>query len=62
MPPALVKAHQELDKAVDLGYRPQAFSNETSRVVYLFELYTQHTAPLLKKEKKSRRKKMSLPK
>ena len=23
MPPVLVKAHQELDKAVDLCYRPQ---------------------------------------
>jgi len=26
MPPALVKAHNELDKAVDLAYRPQAFA------------------------------------
>jgi hypothetical protein len=29
MPPDLVKAHQELDKAVDLCYRPQPFINET---------------------------------
>ncbi len=32
MPPALVKAHQALDKAVDLCHRPQAFPNETGRI------------------------------
>jgi hypothetical protein len=31
MPPDLVKAHQQLDKAVDLCYRPQPFVNELSR-------------------------------
>lgn len=31
MPPALVKAHQELDKAVDLCYRPQPFTSEMAR-------------------------------
>ncbi|MGI5974239.1 MAG: class I SAM-dependent DNA methyltransferase [Paludibacter sp.] len=39
MPPALVKAHNELDKAVDLAYRPQPFTSEANRMVYLFELY-----------------------
>jgi hypothetical protein len=39
MLPALVKAHQELDKAVDLCYRPQPFPNETKRIEFLFELY-----------------------
>lgn len=48
MPPKLVKAHLELDKAVDLCYRPQAFTNETTRIEYLFDLYNQYTAPLLK--------------
>ncbi len=52
MPSNLVKAHQELDKAVDLCYRPQAFKNETSRIEYLFELYNEYTAPLFKKDKK----------
>jgi hypothetical protein len=54
MPPKLVKAHQELDKAVDLCYRPQAFTNEITRIEYLFDLYNQYTAPLLnlKKTKK----------
>lgn len=54
MPPKLAKAHQELDKAVDLCYRPQAFANENTRIEYLFDLYNQYTAPLLsiKKTKK----------
>jgi hypothetical protein len=43
MPPALVKAHQVLDKAVDLCYRPQAFINETKRIEFLFELYDKYT-------------------
>lgn len=47
MPPALVKAHQALDKAVDLCYRPQAFPNETGRIEYLFSLYNEYTRPLL---------------
>lgn len=47
MPPALVKAHQALDKAVDLCYRPQAFPNETGRIEYLFSLYNEYTQPLL---------------
>ncbi|QNL22253.1 class I SAM-dependent DNA methyltransferase [Hyphobacterium sp. CCMP332] len=56
MPPILVKAHQELDKAVDLCYRPQAFTNETARIEFLFELYNEYTMPLLKKEKKTNKK------
>jgi len=56
MPPKLSKAHQELDKAVDLCYRPQAFTNENARIEYLFDLYNQYTAPLLndKKTKKGK--------
>lgn len=47
MPPALVKAHQELDKTVDLCYRSQPFLNETKRIEFLFELYDKYTAGLL---------------
>ncbi len=54
MPPALVKAHQAVDKAVDWCYRPQPFANELSRIEYLFGLYEQLTAPLVKVEKKKR--------
>lgn len=57
MPPKLVKAHQELDKAVDLCYRPQAFTNETARIEFLFDLYNEYTMPLLKKEKKPKKDK-----
>lgn len=38
MPPFFFKAHNELDKAVDLCYRPQPFINETKRIEFLFEL------------------------
>lgn len=52
MPPTLVKAHQALDKAVDLCYRPQAFTNETTRIEFLFDLYNLYTAPLINQKKK----------
>lgn len=48
MPANLVKAHQTLDKAVDLCYRPQLFSNERVRIEFLFQLYEEYTIPLLK--------------
>ncbi|AFY72794.1 hypothetical protein Syn7502_00646 [Synechococcus sp. PCC 7502] len=54
MPPDLVKAHQALDKAVDLCYRPQPFVSELNRIEYLFSLYEALNAPLLKVEKKKR--------
>ncbi len=49
MPPALVKAHNDLDKSVDLCYRPQPFPNEMKRIEHLFDLYRKYTEPLLKK-------------
>lgn len=52
MPSNLVKAHRDLDKAVDLCYRPQSFTNETARIEYLFDLYNRYTAPLLNEKKK----------
>jgi hypothetical protein len=59
MPPVLVKAHQALDKAVDLCYRPQPFVNETKRIEFLFELYDKYTSGLFagegKKGKKSKK-------
>ncbi len=55
MPPVLVKAHQTLDKAVDLCYRPQPFANETKRIEFLFELYDKYTAGLFVKEKKKKK-------
>jgi hypothetical protein len=57
MPPALVKAHNELDKAVDLAYRPQPFTSEANRMVYLFELYEKYMSNLFTKEKQKKYKK-----
>lgn len=47
MPPALVKAHQALDKAVDKCYRAQAFADDAKRVEYLFGLYGEYVGGLL---------------
>ena len=57
MPPALVKAHQVLDKAVDQCYRTQPFLTEAKRIEYLFELYDTYTSGLFPAEKKGRKKK-----
>jgi len=59
MPPALVKAHNQLDKVVDMAYRPQAFVNETKRIEYLFELYDKYTAGLFPAGKKKGNKGVS---
>jgi len=56
MPPTLVKAHNELDKAVDLAYRSSAFTSEANRMEFLFELYEKYTADLFTKEKVKKRK------
>jgi hypothetical protein len=54
MPPELVKAHQALDKAVDLCYRPQSFINETKRIEFLFELYDKITSGMFGGKKKKK--------
>jgi hypothetical protein len=60
MPPALVKAHNELDKAVDAAYSKQNFSTEAKRMEFLFELYEKYTADLFVKEKHKKTKKTDL--
>ena len=60
MPPALVKAHNELDKAVDAAYSKQNFTSEAKRMEFLFELYEKYTADLLKKEKPKKTKKTDI--
>jgi hypothetical protein len=42
MPSKLVKAHHDLDKAVDLCYRQKSFNSETERIEFLFELYNEY--------------------
>lgn len=49
MPPDLLKAHIELDKAVDKCYGKNTFKNEIERIEFLFCLYEEYTKPLLKK-------------
>jgi hypothetical protein len=46
MPPELVKAHQNLDRAVDAAYGKTSFKTEVERVAFLFERYQQLTVPL----------------
>jgi hypothetical protein len=60
MPPVLVKAHQQLDKAVDLCYRAQIFTSEAKRIEYLFELYEKYTAGLFVEEKKGKKAKKTI--
>jgi hypothetical protein len=43
MPPALVKAHQKLDVAVDAAYGKKGFANDAARVAFLFERYSDYT-------------------
>ena len=56
MPPALVRAHATLDRAVDLCYRLAAFATEFSRLEFLFAAYRALQAPLLPPPTKARRK------
>lgn len=57
MPTELLEAHNDLDKAVDLAYRPQAFTSDANRMEFLFELYEKYTAGLFTKVKVKKRKK-----
>jgi hypothetical protein len=56
MPPVLIKAHLELDRAVDLAYRPQSFISDAKRMEFLFELYEKYTADLFTKSKEKKKK------
>ena len=46
MPPALLKAHRHLDRAVDAAYGKTTFASEAERVAFLFERYRQLTSLL----------------
>lgn len=58
MPPELIKAHNELDKLVDLAYRPQPFTSESNRLEYLFNLYESYTERLFTKPKRAKKLKV----
>ena len=62
MPPALVKAHQKLDAAVDAAYAQDAvhpgkktYATDAERVAYLFELYQRLTSLLPTEKSKKKR-------
>jgi hypothetical protein len=64
MPPALLKAHQKLDAAVDAAYVPsggkKAYASDAERVAFLFELYQRVTSLLpLASVKKTRKTKVT---
>ncbi|MCY3019611.1 MAG: class I SAM-dependent DNA methyltransferase [Planctomycetota bacterium] len=56
MPRELVKAHTDLDRAVDRCYRKQPFTSDRQRVEYLFALYEKLTSPLLPHQTPRRRR------
>jgi hypothetical protein len=63
MPPALLKAHQKLDTAVDAAYQPsggkKAYVSDAERVTFLFELYQRITSLLpAQADKKTRKTKV----
>lgn len=57
MPPALVSAHNALDRSVDLAYRPQPFTGDANRMEFLFSLYEKYTADLFVQDKTKRKRK-----
>ena len=58
MPPALLKAHQKLDAAVDAAYGRRNFKSDAERVAFLFELYQRITSllPVAAPAKKTRKR------
>ena len=58
MPKGLLKAHQELDQAIERIYRIQPFTSDAERLEYLFKMYDEMTKKdtLWAKEKKTRKK------
>jgi hypothetical protein len=70
MPPALLKAHQKLDAAVDKAYElhsgfgggKKSYKTDAERVAFLFELYQRLTSLLptesAKKPRKSSKKQL----
>ena len=55
MPPALAKAHAQLDRAVERCYRKEPFPSDRARVEFLFQLYERLTSPLLPAAKRGGR-------
>ena len=54
MPRDLLRAHTELDRAVEKCYHAEAFHSDRERVEHLFSLYEKLTAPLLPATQRTR--------
>ena len=52
MPPDLVKAHNELDRAVDSCYGKTSFKTERERIEFLFDLYDKYAQLLINEKSK----------
>jgi hypothetical protein len=61
MPPALLKAHQKLDTAVDAAYGRKSFKTDAERVAFLFEQYQRITSLLPAVPARSRARKAARP-
>jgi len=63
MPPALLKAHQKLDAAVDKAYEAsggkKTYKSDAERVAFLFELYQKYTSLLPATPAKKKRGKVA---
>ena len=60
MPADLRKAHQALDRAVDILYRRSGFTSDRDRVEHLFGLYEKMLVPLTAKASPTRARKIRL--
>ncbi len=56
MLPELLKAHRDLDSAVDACYGARKFKTDLERLEFLFDLYRQYTDPLMQLAEKATRK------
>ena len=56
MPPSLLRAHKNLDRAVDRLYSRRGFRSESERVKHLFMRYERMQAPLTAKMQEKRRR------
>lgn len=62
MPPALRRAHESLDRAVDAAYGKKSFKSDADRVAFLLERYQEITSLLpVNKGKSARRAKNAAP-
>jgi hypothetical protein len=59
MPPALLKAHQKLDAAVDKAYGKTGFKSDAERMAFLFQRYQALTSLLPVAAAKRSRKKLA---